>query len=101
VIVAAASVPNAGKCAAPSLGVGDLRWFCRNKPALVTWAETNDGMTLMIEALREVIKRKHYPLERVANFEGQFKRPKSRTLTHSRVGSGRDGALSVRCPAHR
>jgi hypothetical protein len=28
-------------------------------------------MTLMIEALREVIKRKHYPLERVANFEGQ------------------------------
>lgn len=70
-IVAAASVPNAGKCAAPSLGVGDLRWFCRNKPALVTWAETNDGMTLMIEALREVIKRKHYPLERVANFEGQ------------------------------
>jgi hypothetical protein len=30
-----------------------------------------------------------------------FKRPKSRTLAHSRVVSGRDGALSVRCTAHR
>ena len=39
--------------------------------------------------------------QRVANFGANFKRPTSRTLTHSRVASERDGALSVRCSTHR
>ena len=41
--------------------------FCRNRPILVVWAETDDGMKMMSKALRKVIKRMHYPLEVMLN----------------------------------
>jgi putative transposase len=36
--------------------------FCRSKPALIGWGKS-DGRMMMIEALRKVIRRMHYPIE--------------------------------------
>jgi putative transposase len=43
-------------------GIG-LKGFCRNKRAQVTLGAIDDWDEAMIEALRKVIKRMHYPLE--------------------------------------
>lgn len=41
-----------------------LSWrYCRNRPELLGWSDPDEWMMAMIEALRKVIKRLHYPIE--------------------------------------
>jgi hypothetical protein len=41
----------------------DVPGFCRDRPMLVRLGDNEDTTKVMIEALRKVIKRMHYPLE--------------------------------------
>ena len=43
--------------------LGGSDGFCRDRPMLVGLGDNEDTTKVMIEALRKVIKRMHYPLE--------------------------------------